>query len=149
MRVAKTEKSSRYLEALKIEHKLMSTKLAHCKFTIKSLSMQDYLADPSDPTIRVAYPEPFQILEHADYGSLNDLVYYTKVMPESTIYAIFNELVQGLIEIHKAGVAHLDIKEKNILMTHHDGNSSNKLMGNCRIRPKYADFGVSREIKSG
>ena len=118
---------------------------------VKPLCMSRHLTDPNNYHNSITYPEEFMVLEYAEYGSLHELIQFTKSFTETTAFAIFNQILQGVHQIHKKGVVHMDIKENNILITHCDHNQQNPMTGYLPVQFKLADFGISisvnREIK--
>jgi eukaryotic-like serine/threonine-protein kinase len=59
----------------------------------------------------------------------------SKVLFESTIVSLFNEILQGLRVVHQSKMLHLDLKPANILVTDDD-------------RAVMIDFGAAREVLS-
>ena len=83
------------------------------------------------------------VMEHAGYGSLQELIQYTKCFNEMTAFSVFVQVSEAVKLIHERGVAHLDIKESNILLAHCDQYSKNPMTGFLPIKFKLIDFGVS------
>mmetsp|Transcript_10 Transcript_10/g.6 ORF Transcript_10/g.6 Transcript_10/m.6 type:complete len:111 (-) Transcript_10:483-815(-) len=83
------------------------------------------------------------VLEYAKYGSLQELIRYTKKFEEITAFAIFQQILVAVLRVHQRGVAHLDIKENNILICENPSNSFNPLTGFLPLQFKLADFGIS------
>ena len=52
----------------------MRNKLDGLDCIIRPLALTNKLVNPSDPTKCVSYPEEFIVMEHADYGSLHELI---------------------------------------------------------------------------
>ena len=65
-----------------------------------------------------------------------------------TAFAVFSQIVNAVKSIHERGVAHMDIKENNILITHCVENRNNPLTGYLPIKFKLADFGISVSTQS-
>lgn len=57
-------------------------------------------------------------------------------------------MLNSVQQIHERGVAHLDIKENNILICEDLKNMGNPLTGGLPISFKLADFGISVDFKS-
>jgi serine/threonine protein kinase len=88
------------------------------------------------------------ILEYAKYGSLHELLSFTRNFSEIACFSVFYQILTSLKEIHLRGIAHMDIKENNILVCHNDNNYNNPLTGNLPIQFKLADFGISVDFRS-
>jgi len=67
-------------------------------------------------------------------GSLHDLLADRGALPEDYVRMLLDQLLQGLVAIHSAGVVHRDLKPANLLLD---------ATGNSRPRLRVADFGVS------
>jgi serine/threonine protein kinase len=78
---------------------------------------QDIKVENTDQVLReVKLGQKAVLLECASYGSLHDLSFYTKSLEEDTAFILFHQIMCGLRDIHRANIAHLDIKETNILI---------------------------------
>ena len=75
----------------------------------------------------------FQILEYCERGSLKDMM-NGRELPIKQLRRYMQGVVRGLVECHRKGMVHNDIKPANILV---DGND----------RAKLADFGLSKLYK--
>lgn len=78
----------------------------------------------------------YLILEYADNQTIMELMNkpeYKRGLPEKYAKFLFRQLIQGLRYIHQTGIAHLDIKPDNLLLTK---------KGTLKI----ADFGMSRQV---
>lgn len=56
------------------------------------------------------------IMQHAENGSILDLIHQHKRIPEGRSCSIFRQIMAGLEFCHSQGVAHRDIKCENILL---------------------------------
>jgi serine/threonine protein kinase len=86
----------------------------------------------SDGTV---HPKLYFILEHADLGTVYDLVTNCGVLNENLARLYFSKLVDAVEHIHNLGCVHLDIKPMNIFL-----KSDEDLV-------KLGDFGHAYEIK--
>lgn len=59
-------------------------------------------------------PSPYIVLEYAEYGSLEES---WKVMDIKQVEALFTQLFEAVQYSHSIGLAHLDIKPANVLIT--------------------------------
>ncbi|MEZ4884476.1 MAG: serine/threonine-protein kinase [Chitinophagales bacterium] len=75
------------------------------------------------------------IMEYANAGDISTF-FKVKRSPE-VISAIVKDILKGLAYLHKNGIAHRDLKPKNILLTQ---NKKGKYIA------KIADFGISKRI---
>ncbi|PWZ34296.1 Mitogen-activated protein kinase kinase 2 [Zea mays] len=80
------------------------------------------------------------VLEYMDAGSLGSLLRRRRRgglrIPEAAVAEVAMQCVQGLLQLHYRGVAHLDVKPDNIL-------------ANSRGEIKLSDFNISRVVGSG
>ena len=83
------------------------------------------------------------VLENATFGSLNEISQFTRALNEPTAYVFFNQILSALNQVHERGVAHLDLKENNILICHEEANSNNPEVACLPIKLKLADFGIA------
>ena len=60
---------------------------------------------------------PYILLEYMDGGTLRDLLRAKKRLPAGYVAELFRQLAQGLYDIHRRNIVHLDIKPENILFT--------------------------------
>jgi serine/threonine protein kinase len=65
-----------------------------------------------------------------------------------TAFSIFHQVLEAVKAIHSRGIAHMDIKENNILIAHCQENESNPLTGYLPIKFKLGDFGISVDFHS-
>jgi hypothetical protein len=70
-------------------------------------------------------------MEHADQGSLEDLLAARSKLPAGEALAVARDVLAGLAAAHRKGIVHRDVKPANILFR--------------RGRAKVADFGVARD----
>lgn len=75
------------------------------------------------------------ILEYCDGGSLDSYL-RRNTLPHRRLVAIFKEILCGLSALHSMGIAHRDLKPRNILIDKYG-------------RAKLADFGLSCFVKNG
>ena len=73
--------------------------------------------------------EPFYVMEYCDGGSLADRLKAGPI-PPAVLVPIVSSIADGLVELHRHGLIHRDVKPANILFS---GD-----------RPKLADFGIAR-----
>lgn len=77
------------------------------------------------------------ILEYANHGDISSF-FKVKRTP-ATYKSIIFDILKGLQYLHMNGIAHRDLKPKNILLSKED---------NGRITAKIADFGISKRVGS-
>lgn len=94
--------------------------------------MFNVLIDADDHNKAIKMPEEFLILE-SGYKSLFDFSNYTKVLDEHTAFVFFWQLLDGIESIHNAKIAHLDIKENNVILVKKE---------ELKEDPKYAKTGI-------
>lgn len=87
------------------------------------------------------------LLECASYGSLHDLSFYTKSLEEDTAFVLFYQIMCGLRDIHNKKIAHLDIKETNILICRSEESAKENLSAKLPIALKIADFGIGCDMR--
>lgn len=76
----------------------------------------------------------YMVMDLLDGGSYQERLDRIKREPdEASVRAVIDPLLDGLAEVHRAGLLHRDIKPDNILFNH-------------RGEPVLADFGAAREI---
>jgi serine/threonine protein kinase len=75
----------------------------------------------------------YAILEYCQGGSLLTLVMDQGAMHGLRLYSTCHQMAQALQHLHRKNIAHQDIKPANVLLDSH-------------MRPKLADFGLSREF---
>jgi len=76
----------------------------------------------------------FITMEYATGEDLKSLIRRMRIIPIGTAVSIAKQICEGLIEAHRIGVVHQDIKPSNIMVDK---------AGNARIM----DFGIARSIK--
>lgn len=78
------------------------------------------------------------MLEYMDAGSLGSLLRRRRRgglrIPEAAVAEVAFQCVRGLLQLHYNGVAHLDVKQDNIL-------------ANSRGEIKMSDFNLSRVLR--
>lgn len=75
------------------------------------------------------------VLELCPGGELFDILYYCQQLDEVTSRTYFRQMVKGLLDCHKAGVIHRDIKPQNLLL-------------DSDFQLKITDFGLSKLVKN-
>lgn len=73
---------------------------------------------------------PALVMEHVEGGSLQDWLSIRGTLTRQDALAVVRGVLEGLAEVHRAGIVHRDVKPANILIDA-DG------------RPKLADFGIA------
>lgn len=83
----------------------------------------------------------YQILEYGQGGDFFDLLHdhYPGGMPETTVQAWFNHIINGLAHLHENNIAHLDVKPENFFLVH---NGLSWIL-------KIGDFGLSEYLPKG
>lgn len=74
------------------------------------------------------------VLEYCPGGELFDILYYADKLEEDLARTYFKQMIEGIAAVHKAGIAHRDMKPQNLLL---DTNFSLKI----------TDFGLSKIIE--
>jgi len=74
------------------------------------------------------------VLEYCPGGELFDILYYADKLEEEIARTYFKQMIEGVQAVHKAGIAHRDLKPQNLLL---DTNFSLKI----------TDFGLSKIIE--
>jgi len=74
------------------------------------------------------------VLEYCPGGELFDILYYADKLEEDMARTYFRQMIEGVQAVHKAGIAHRDLKPQNLLL---DTNFSLKI----------TDFGLSKIIE--
>lgn len=83
--MAKTEKDPKNQELLVQENNILQY-LGDNEHVIKSFGMQEHYVDEDN---EIYWCQPYMVLEHARYGSLNELISFTKPFLEPSAYIIF------------------------------------------------------------
>jgi serine/threonine protein kinase len=91
---------------------------------------------PGDPTSAAARDIPFQVTELVSGGPLSRWVKKRGRLSVREVLTILAPIARALAEVHDAGVAHLDVKPQNILLSRTAAGRE----------PKLADFGISEAI---
>lgn len=73
------------------------------------------------------------VMEHMERGSLHDVLFVNKILPEDVISGVALCVLHGLKYLHRMQIVHGDIKPSNLLI-------------NSKGDVKIADFGVSRVV---
>lgn len=74
---------------------------------VKQFTLKDYVAGGSDALV----------LEYANYGDFFDLVSKGGFEHDVFIRTYFHQLIEGLEYLHSQGIAHLDLKLDNLLLS--------------------------------
>ncbi len=80
---------------------------------------------------------PYILLEYMEGGTLRDLLRARKRLPVQQVIELFKQLAQGLYDIHKHNIVHLDIKPENIMFTRD------------RKIAKIGDMGIAKVVTGG
>ena len=80
---------------------------------------------------------PYILLEYMEGGTLRDLLRTARRLPAGQVVELFRQLAQGLYDIHRHNVVHLDIKPENILFTRD------------RKTAKIGDMGIAKVVSGG
>jgi len=75
------------------------------------------------------------VLEYCPGGELFDILYYADKMPEDLARTYFIQACNGLQAVHKAGIAHRDLKPQNLLL-------------DAKFQLKITDFGLSKIMET-
>jgi Serine/threonine protein kinase len=80
---------------------------------------------------------PYILLEYMEGGTLRDLLRTARRLPVGQVVELFRQLAQGLYDIHRHNVVHLDIKPENIMFTRD------------RKTAKIGDMGIAKVVTGG
>ena len=80
---------------------------------------------------------PYILLEYMEGGTLRDLLRTARRLPAGQVVELFRQLAQGLYDIHRHNVVHLDIKPENIMFT------------KDRKTAKIGDMGIAKVVTGG
>ncbi len=111
------QEMNRYLE-VQSEHVVRAYEVSIPSAEYRSLS--DYMKSP-----------PYMILEYMEGGSLREYLTERRVLSLDEFYRIFIQIIDGLYDIHKNNLIHLDIKPENIMFK--DKNRSVVKIGDLGI----------------
>lgn len=75
------------------------------------------------------------VLEYCPGGELFDILYYADKLEEITARTYFQQMMKGLEAVHKAGIAHRDLKPQNLLL-------------DVNFCLKITDFGLSKIMET-
>ena len=95
---------------------------------------------------------PLLVMEYMEGGSSKDLIYNDNVFYsdewKKIVLLIGLKVSEALMEIHKAGFVHLDIKPSNILFSHPPGRTGKEVWKNLNshVKVKISDLGSARKI---
>lgn len=77
------------------------------------------------------------IMEFANAGDIS--LFFKKTQPTELTRQVILDILSGLAYLHENGIAHRDMKPKNILLSEENG----------RLTAKIADFGISKKVEAG
>jgi len=95
---------------------------------------------------------PIIVMEYMEGGSAKELIYNDNVFYsdewKKIVLLISLHVSKALIEIHKAGYVHLDVKPSNILFSHPPGRTGKEVWNNLNsfVQVKLTDLGSARKI---
>jgi len=72
-------------------------------------------------------------MEQCEYGSLQELFQFNKVFSELACFSVFHQVLEAVQQVHTRGIAHMDLKENNILISYAPKNAGNPLTGGLPI----------------
>ena len=104
----------------------------------------DYFEDPlPSPSMQLLKPAPggraIMVTEYLEAGELFDLISKRGFeLREDKCRTIFRQVLSAVAYLHSLGLAHLDLKPENMLLTRVGGGSKRRL--------KLIDFGLALEI---
>ena len=120
--------------------KLLSAKLAGNPTSVERFRQEGRLASQmSHPRCVFVYGadtdagRPFIVMELMPGSTLKDLVERRGPLPPGEAVARILDVIDGLIEAHRLGLIHRDVKPSNCFLTHDD-------------RVKIGDFGLSKSL---
>jgi serine/threonine protein kinase len=107
-----------------------------CPADISEITVLKQLMHPNVLAIYDTFSDSkfiYAILEYCQGGSLLTLVVDQGALRGVRLYTTCHQIAQALQHLHRKNIAHQDIKPANVLLDSH-------------MRPKLADFGLSREF---
>ncbi|MBK8472830.1 MAG: serine/threonine-protein kinase [Sphingobacteriales bacterium] len=116
---------------------------------ISEINRMDNLAHPNliryydatfiDSVNAIGEKEQIQvgIMEFANAGDIS--LFFKKTQPTELTRQVILDILSGLAYLHENGIAHRDMKPKNILLSEENG----------RLTAKIADFGISKKVEAG
>jgi serine/threonine-protein kinase len=78
---------------------------------------------------------PYVVMELLDGLSLREVLHERGLLPHAEVRHILSQVCCALVEAHKAGVVHRDVKPENVLLSGHD-----------RRTAKLVDFGTAKRL---
>ncbi|EGC38218.1 hypothetical protein DICPUDRAFT_29047 [Dictyostelium purpureum] len=83
----------------------------------------------------------YLVLELVECGELLNDIISSDVYSEEKAKNLFKQIVEGVLYLHRKGIAHRDLKPENILLKHRNFDQPDSI--------KLSDFGLSRTISEG
>ncbi len=71
----------------------------------------------------------YMVLERAIWGTLEDVLFLRRSLPESDARVILHQLMTAVLHVHQKGIVHCDLKPPNILFFRPDTNEGLPLVG--------------------
>ena len=101
---------------------------------IKMINFQKSIADPHKT--KGEQDLSYIALEYAAHGDLFDIIARSKAMSRTLTLSIFKSILGAISHMHENGIAHLDLKVENLLLTED-------------YKVKLTDFDLSQSVYSG
>jgi serine/threonine protein kinase len=79
------------------------------------------------------------VMPYLEMGSLESVIYTDNPVPRCVLISLILDISRGLLAMHRAGIAHMDIKPFNALIHREHG----------LLRGMLTDFGVSQIVSGG